>query len=208
MEEKTFENVWSKYAGEIQDMMDKSHALRSHVNLNLDDISHNTCPVRFVVEEVRRYAAQVVQQADDVLPLVFAACFHDALVNLRMNYVELVDLAKTEMGEQQAEMAADLVFALTPNKGKRRKECYNRDFYEALKATPYGPLMFLCIRLGQVRYMAESDYRECCGELRFYDDEFPFLLRALEQNVEDARLTFPESLADTMFLVLSSSYSS
>ncbi len=191
--------VMQKHIDVTQYFEDKSHALRTYVNLPLDDISRYTCPIRFISSALKEYGSLICQSPDDLLPLFFAACFHDALRFLRMNYKELLELAQYKMSEEQAKLAAEIIFVLTPNKGRNRRECYGKVALDAIRATPYAPFMRLCIRLGQIRYLVEND---CESELHWLDDEYPFLLRSLTFETDDKRLMLPEELVGEIYRCL------
>ena len=196
MEKSEFIGMMQQHQEVIQYFEDKSHARHCYVNLPLDDISRHTCPIRFIVQALKEFGAGICQSPEDVLPLFYAVCFHDALRFLRMDYKDTLELAEANMSEEQAKLAADLIFVLTPNKGRTRREMYGKAAMDAVRATPYAPFVKLCIRLGQIRYLVDRQYEP---ELHGLDDEFPFLLRALDFPTDDKRLTLPEELINEIY---------
>ena len=94
---------------------------------------------KHLVEEIRR---------DDVK----LACFgHDLIEDARISYSDL----KKELGEG----VADLVYALTNEKGKTRKERANDKYYEGIKTEKYGVFIKMCDRIANVEYSKISGSR-------------------------------------------------
>jgi (p)ppGpp synthase/HD superfamily hydrolase len=94
---------------------------------------------KHLVEEIKR---------DDVK----LACFgHDLIEDARISYSDL----KKELGEG----VADLVYALTNEKGKTRKERANDKYYEGIKTEKYGVFIKMCDRIANVEYSKISGSR-------------------------------------------------
>jgi len=73
------------------------------------------------------------------------ACWgHDLIEDTRVSYNDV----KTNVGQE----AADIIYSLTNEKGKNRKERANDKYYEGIRNTPGGVFVKLCDRIANVQY--------------------------------------------------------
>ena len=73
------------------------------------------------------------------------ACWgHDLIEDTRVSYNDV----KTHLGEE----VADIIYALTNEKGKNRKERANEKYYEGIRNTPGAVFVKLCDRIANVQY--------------------------------------------------------
>lgn len=80
---------------------------------------------------------------------VIAACFtHDVIEDARQTYNDV----KKELGEKVAE----LVYALTNEKGRSRKERANEKYYIGIRDTPHATFVKLCDRMANIDYSKTS----------------------------------------------------
>jgi (p)ppGpp synthase/HD superfamily hydrolase len=76
---------------------------------------------------------------------VYLACWaHDTIEDTRVSY--------NDVKENLGEGVADIVYAVTNEKGKNRKERANKKYYEGIKNTPGGVFVKLCDRIANVQY--------------------------------------------------------
>lgn len=80
------------------------------------------------------------------------ACYaHDLIEDTRTSYNDV----KTELGE----IVADIVYAVTNEKGKNRKERANAKYYEGIRKTPGAVFIKLCDRIANVQYSKMTQSR-------------------------------------------------
>ena len=73
------------------------------------------------------------------------ACWgHDLIEDCRVSYNDV----KSKLGEE----AADIIYAVTNEKGKSRKERANDKYYEGIRNTPGAVFVKLCDRIANVQY--------------------------------------------------------
>lgn len=83
---------------------------------------------------------------------VVAACWcHDLIEDTRQTYNDV----KCATNEQVAE----IVYALTNEKGKNRKERANDKYYAGIKDIPHATFVKLCDRIANVEYSIEQNSR-------------------------------------------------
>lgn len=81
--------------------------------------------------------------------IIINACWlHDTIEDCRLNYNDVKKVAGEEV--------ADIVYALTNNKGKNRKERANADYYKGIVETPYATFVKLCDRMANVQYSLDN----------------------------------------------------
>lgn len=69
---------------------------------------------------------------------------HDLIEDTRVSY--------NDVKEQLGESAADIIYAVTNEKGKNRKERANDKYYEGIRNTPGAAFVKLCDRIANVQY--------------------------------------------------------
>ena len=74
------------------------------------------------------------------------------------------------MTEAQAYMAAEIVYALTNEKGRNRHERANDKYYEGIRNTKYAPLVKACDRLSNYEFAKATKSRM----VKMYESEMVF----------------------------------
>lgn len=83
------------------------------------------------------------------LSIVIAACWaHDTIEDTRQTYNDV----KSELGQEVAE----IVYALTNDKGKNRKERAGSKYYEGIRPVPFASFVKVCDRIANVEYSKEK----------------------------------------------------
>lgn len=124
-----------------------SFAIQAHQNVN--QTYGDGVPYSVHLSMVAYYA----QKYKNIIPDsffndVYAACWlHDTIEDCRLTYNDI----KKEFGEY----VADIVYAVTNEKGKNRSERANDNYYKGIKKVPYAAFVKLCDRLANVAYSKE-----------------------------------------------------
>tara|TARA_R110000868_G_scaffold12456_8_gene59564 strand:+ start:3198 stop:3698 length:501 start_codon:yes stop_codon:yes gene_type:complete len=80
---------------------------------------------------------------------IYDACWcHDLIEDTRQTYNDVK--SKTSL------MVAEIVYALTNEKGKNRKERANDKYYKGIRETPYAVFVKVCDRLANFQYSIDS----------------------------------------------------
>jgi len=99
--------------------------------------------------------------------IVLAACYlHDVIEDCRINYNEI----KKEFGEQVAE----LVYALTNEKGRTRKDRANLKYYQGIKNVEYATFVKLCDRIANIEYSKKQKstmFEKYKKENKFFNEQ-------------------------------------
>ncbi len=127
-----------------------SYAILCHQNTNhLYDNKPYVVHLAMVVSFAYTYLSLIPEEVHhDVL----AACWlHDVMEDCRETYN---DVAKTTNVR-----IADMVYALTNEKGRTRKERADARYYEGIRQTPYASFVKLCDRMANAYYSREHNNR-------------------------------------------------
>jgi (p)ppGpp synthase/HD superfamily hydrolase len=147
-DEQFFQNNNNFMNKKVIDAM--SLAMLSHDNTNH---SYNGNPYALHLSMVVHYAMKYMyliaeEDEDDVI----AACWlHDTIEDCRLTY--------NDVKNRTNEKVADIVYALTNEKGKNRAERGNENYYKGIRETSNAVFVKLCDRLANVNYSAYSGSR-------------------------------------------------
>lgn len=158
-----------------------------------------TLPYGYHLDMVARYAAdyghEVLADAADLLPLLFGAYFHDSIEDARLSYNDVTRRAAAFMTDAQAFMAAEIVYALTNDKGRTRSERAGERYYAGIRATPYAPFVKLCDRAANTAFSARATDGGNSRMCSVYAGEWPHFLAAIRvDRPADVRFSLPAAL--------------
>ena len=106
-------------------------------------------PYEFHLRMVHQVAVQFLPQVTNRLKFASAeiqlACYgHDLIEDCRVSYND----CKRQLGE----VVADIIYAVSNEKGKNRKERANEKYYEGIRNTTGAIFVKLCDRIANVQY--------------------------------------------------------
>ena len=201
MTKDNFKAILDKYADEIVQIRYSAHSLHASVNQNYDQVHPYGYHLDMVAKLVQRYGYYVCSDEADVLPLLFGAYYHDAIEDARRTYNDVLRTARQFMDEEQALLAAEIVYALTNDKGRTRAERAGERYYQGIRSTPYAPLVKLADRLANATYSfrhlnEKNDFSGLNAQMReVYRREMPHFLQSITvPNTDDLRYQLPPEM--------------
>ena len=148
-----------------------------------------------VASALTSYGYEVCTGPQDILPLYFGAFFHDTIEDARMTYNDVRKTARRFMNDDQASVAAEIVYALTNEKGRNRHERADERYYSGIRSTPFAPFMKLCDRLANITYSVQGTNDSNNHMKLVYREELPGFLNSLANNENvDCRFILPEDM--------------
>lgn len=100
------------------------------------------------------YCLEVDEATEETI--VAAALFHDAIEDARLTYNDLKELLTRLRDEHNllldATAAAEIVYALTNDKGRTRAERAGAAYYAGIRQTPWAPYVKMCDRLANMTF--------------------------------------------------------
>lgn len=203
MEQANFDRVLEELSPLLERVRQSAHDLHASVNQTYDGHLPYAVHLDAVAGLVRRYGAAACVSADDVAPLLFGAWFHDSIEDARLTYNDVKKRA-SDLGfsEEQALTAAEIVYALTNDKGRTRAERAGEKYYAGIRATPYAPLVKMADRVANAEYSARKTSAGNCRMREVYRKEMPKFLASIHAGTDDVRMAVPEALAARAYAAL------
>jgi len=127
-----------------------SFAIESHASVNQTyDGKPYSVHLAMVFSQAMRFIDCVAtHRQKDVLNAVW---LHDTIEDCRLTYNDILKISTKEV--------ADLVYALTNEKGKNRAERANQKYYKGIRDVEYATFIKLCDRLANVIYSRDTESR-------------------------------------------------
>ena len=197
-----FQACVEKHRPDIEEVRECAHMLHESVNQQYDKKHPYGFHLDMVADSVFKYGHLICQSEHDVVPLFFGAFYHDSIEDARMSYNDVTKAARLFMDEEQAYMAAEMVYALTNEKGRTRAERANDRYYAGIRETPYAPFLKLADRLANITYSCSKE-NGLNGRMRVvYKDELPHFLEAINAHSDDPRFALPQVMIDQIYQLL------
>ena len=186
----------------INEIRNDAHALHASVNHAYDRIRPYGFHLDMVVNWGRKYIEEVCVSEQDVLPIYFAAFYHDSIEDARLSYNDVMRIAKELMNEEQAYLATEIVYALTNEKGRNRAERANEKYFAGIREIPYAPFVKLADRLANTSYAFSKGTADSLRMSKVYREELPGFLEALKVEGTDVRFSLPEAMVEDLWEVI------
>lgn len=107
-------------------------------------------------------------------------------------------------------MAAEIVYALTNDKGRTRAERAGEKYYQGIRETPYAPFVKLADRLANITY-SFTHTNEANNHMKgVYAQELPHFLQTItvhstssaQDNSDDIRFTLPQAMIEEINFIV------
>ena len=197
-----FQACVEKHRPDIEEVRECAHMLHESVNQQYDKKHPYGFHLDMVADSVFKYGHLICQSEHDVLPLFFGAFYHDSIEDARMSYNDVTKAARLFMDDEQAYMAAEMVYALTNDKGRTRAERAGERYYQGIRETPYAPFLKLADRLANTTYSFTHCNKENVHMKEVYREEMPHFLEAINAHSDDPRLGLPQEMIDDIYKLL------
>ena len=203
MERESFEALCISHRESLEQIRSMAHQIHESVNQFYDGDKPYGYHLDMVAKEVYAYGHLVLVGEADLLPLFMGAWFHDSIEDARVSYNDVKKIAlKFGLTEEQAFLASEIVYALTNEKGRNRKERAGKRYYEGIRNTPYAPFVKMCDRMANIRYSCGSYNMGNLRMAKVYEDEMPYFTRAITVETDDIRFSVPETMVDDAWGVM------
>ena len=203
MERESFEALCISHQDSLEQIRLAAHRLHESVNQFYDGDKPYGYHLDMVAKEVYAYGHLVLVGEADLFPLFMGAWFHDSIEDARVSYNDVKKIAlKFGLTEEQAFMASEIVYALTNEKGRNRKERAGKRYYEGIRNTPYAPFVKMCDRMANIRYSCGCYNMGNLRMAKVYEDEMPYFAQAILVETDDIRFLVPETMVDDAWGVM------
>lgn len=190
MEKKDFENYLQAISNIVISIANDAEFIHNEVNQKYDDKPY-LVHLSSVAHYAEVYGHNVCENKNDILPLIFGAYFHDSIEDARLTYNDVKDFAYKYMTNRQAYTAAEIVYALTNEKGRNRAERANDKYYFGIRETPFAPFVKMCDRFANMSYSAMNKSRM----IDTYKEELDHFLDCITvKDNNDCRFSIPNEM--------------
>ena len=100
------------------------------------------------------------------------------------------------MNSEQTITAAEVVYALTNDKGRTRNERAGEHYYAGIRETPYAPFVKLCDRLANMTYSFNGTNASNNHMHKVYQSEWSHFINAITVNDGDSRFGLPKGMVN------------
>jgi (p)ppGpp synthase/HD superfamily hydrolase len=130
---------------EMKDILDKAR-LFAEFHHNSTNHKYDGYPYTYHLDMVFKVAEKFIHLVpQDKRNIVLSACCcHDTIEDCRVTYNDV----KSELGEE----IADIVYALSNEKGKTRKDRANEKYYQGIRETEFATFVKMCDRIANIQY--------------------------------------------------------
>lgn len=110
---------------------------------------------------------------EDMKIITFAVAFHDSIEDTRETYSDILNRARKYFSSGDvAKIAAEVVYAVTNEKGHNRAERANEAYYKGIIETPYAPYVKVCDRIANISYASTHGSKHMRDAYRAEMDHF------------------------------------
>ena len=166
---------------ELENIKNRAIKVHSDTNQKYDDrdYSFHLC---MVADIMTKYFDDLGEVPDYDLykMLYFASLFHDSIEDARLTYNDVLSIAKEYMTKGYAKASTEIVYALTNEKGRTRKERANEKYYSGIRSTKFAPFIKACDRLANVTYSCL--YSTSDRMALVYKNELDEFLKAIDEK--------------------------
>jgi len=175
--------LFEKYLEDNKNLLNAIENTACYLHASVNQMYGNNLPYSHHLTMVAKYAARYGHLAanteEDVIILISSAWLHDTIEDTRQTYNNILRLLSQIM-PQYAYKVAEVVYALTNEKGKNREQRANDKYYCEMSKVPLAPFVKMCDRLANIEF--SSTTMEKSGKLDVYTKEFPSFWKKINQN--------------------------
>lgn len=203
MKEELFNCHLDRLSSTIKSVRETAHDLHASVNQTYGKSLPYAVHLDMVADLAKKYAFNVIEDESDILPVIFGAYFHDSIEDARQTYNDIVKIASDYMDKEHAVMAAEIVYALTNDKGRTRQERAGERYYKGIRETAYAPLVKMCDRLANTEFSYQGKDGVGKQMSSVYAREYPHFIEAITSELDDIKYSIPQQMKDRMQMILS-----
>jgi (p)ppGpp synthase/HD superfamily hydrolase len=159
----------------------KEYAIKCHTDTcHYYDTHLYSYHLQMVVDVANKFI-HLIPEKDRDIAIASAFC-HDVIEDTRQTYNDILKVTCLEV--------AEIVYALTNEKGKTRKERANEKYYAGIRNTTYATFVKLCDRIANIQYSMSQRSRM----LEMYRKETPDFINTLYDEKYDEMFEYLEIL--------------
>lgn len=149
-----------------------------------------------VLDCAMKYGEDIPDFEHNKYIIAFGACFHDTIEDARLTYNDVVKEA-SKFFEYYSDVlaAAEIVYALTNEKGRNRAERANEKYYTGIRNTAFGSFVKCCDRMANATYAIEH---KTSMAKKYRKEMQEFLSHLSTPEPADPKYIIPKRLMDEL----------
>jgi len=153
-----------KPLNEIIDYAHRAHAKTNH-------FYDGSIPYSFHLNKTVEFAQFYISLIPiNIRDQIIAACYcHDIIEDARQSYNDVLK-------QTDSDLVADIVYAVTNDKGKNRAERAGMKYYEGIRNQVGATFVKLCDRLANLNHAIETNN---INKIKIYSNEMPLFLKSV-----------------------------
>ena len=190
MEKQLFISIVERYYPWISCLEKAAFQIHDDVNQKYDHVLPYGFHLKMAASFVSRYGYVVAESEADILILYAGAYLHDTIEDARMTYNDIVKfiddfrvgslVLPEEIKRKLEEQVPEIVYALTNEKGRNRKERANETYYKGIRDTRFASFIKMCDRLANIQYTMMFVFAN--RMLEVYRREYPEFIRSISEG--------------------------
>lgn len=190
MEKQLFISIVERYYPWISCLEKAAFQIHDDVNQKYDHVLPYGFHLKMVASFVSRYGYLFAESEADILVLYGSAYLHDTIEDARMTYNDIVKfiddfrvgslVLPEEIKRKLEEQVPEIVYALTNEKGRNRKERANETYYKGIRDTRFASFIKMCDRLANIQYTMMFVFAN--RMLEVYRREYPEFIRSISEG--------------------------
>lgn len=202
MDKETFGKYLTDHSALIKEIEESACKLHDSVGQTYDQTKPYGFHLRMTASAALRFGHEVVVQEKDIIPVIFGAYYHDSIEDARLTYNDVTKTAKRFMSDEQAFTAAEIVYALTNDKGRTRGERAGEHYYAGIRSTVYAPFIKLCDRYANMSYSFKGTNTDNRHMREVYIKEWAHFISSITADSNDLKLSLPHTMIEEIeFLI-------
>ena len=197
MTQEEFLSLYEARHSQVLAIENAAGALHASVNQTYDKNLPYEFHLRMAASFLTKYGHLELTDAAEFDTLYAAVYFHDSIEDARVTYNDLKKMFVRLNEECGCDIhvvdAAEMVYALTNDKGRNRSERAGDAYYAGIRQTPHAPFLKMCDRLANMKFSIL--FFPVSSMVSVYEKELPHFLEAITNG---AKTGVPQTMIDEL----------
>ena len=197
MTQQDFLTLYANRRPQVLAIENAAGAVHASVNQHYGKDLPYSFHLRLAASYLTKYGHQELTDASEFDTLYAAVYFHDSMEDARMTYndvkAEFERLNKECGCDIHVVDAAEMVYALTNDKGRTRAERAGEAYYAGIRETAHAPFLKMCDRLANMKF--STLFYPISQMVSVYEKELGHFLESITKG---AKTGVPEAMVEEL----------
>ena len=197
MTQQDFLTLYANRRPQVLAIENAAGAVHASVNQHYEKDLPYSFHLRLAASYLTKYGHQELTDVSEFDTLYAAVYFHDSMEDARMTYndvkAEFERLNKECGCDIHVVDAAEMVYALTNDKGRTRAERAGEAYYAGIRETAHAPFLKMCDRLANMKF--STLFYPISPMVSVYEKELGHFLESITKG---AKTGVPEAMVEEL----------